>query len=79
MSLSDDHFDQYTIRRLQQQEGGKNSVAFKDILPLKQKGCEANVIGAEVFDNNAGSRFRRNRPSLIRQFEVNDTAVRMFF
>lgn len=63
MSLSDDHFDQYTIRREKKSNFG---------LP------KANIIGLSAFDDTLGSRLRRNRPSLIRQSEVNDLAVCYF-
>lgn len=65
MSLSDDHFDQYTIRRDKKSNIGLSTT-------------KANIISLNAFDDTLGSRLRRNRPSLIRQSEVNDLAVCYF-
>lgn len=67
MSLSDDHFDQYTLRA---------RVAAG--LPTTTTAYDAALHDASTGDVGMESRLRRNRPSLIRQSEVNDVVVRKF-
>jgi len=84
MSLSDDHFDQYTVKKEAANNKAMSPIPSSTFSPTASSiihhdlgsSVELSAMDIDSVVDGDQPRLRRNRPSLIRQFEVNDTAVK---